>query len=234
MNHPFWIAALLVSMTPALAAPQQSAGQAAGFDVFGSSDADHTGVLKLGLSFYFNYTDTEHYQGVRLETFRFSSRGTAETYEERGYFSFAGTGARWKWNGTVGLDGRTLLGSGSIYNEEAFRQEYFVSRDLVETAVGIRRHLYYTFAGGTYEVPLDDQNTITAVLGVQKFDGDNSRIHLRANYIYVVQPDWGLSLQLRNRYFWNSTPHEFDYFSPEWYFQAVPTIQLRRFSARWQ
>ena len=100
--------------------------------------------------------------------------------------------------------------------------------------MGVRQRLYATFAGASYDIPLDDRNIVTALVGVQKFSGDNWRVHMRGRYIYVVQPDWGLSAQLRLRSFWNAAPREYDYFSPRWYAEAIPTLQMRRFYNRWQ
>jgi hypothetical protein len=235
VKHCHRVVALALIMMPAAAAAQtEGHDRAIGFDIFASSDADHSDVLKLGLSYDFTHTDLEHYQGIRLETFTFAAKGTRTTTKERGYYEFADTGERWKWNGTIGTDGHSVLGSGSLYTDEAFRQEYFVSRDLVETPLGVSQKLYSTYVGAAYDVPLDDRNTVTALAGVQKFDGDNWRLHLRGRYIYVVEPDWGLSLQMRTRYFQNSSPHEYDYFSPRWYFEAIPTIQVRRFYSGWQ
>jgi len=50
----------------------------------------------------------------------------------------------------------------------------------------------------------------------------------------VVKPKWGLSAQLRTRYFRNSDPNEFDYFSPRWYAEILPVLQVRRFSGGWR
>ncbi len=233
MKRHACLVVLALWMTPA-AAQQADTPQAAGIDVFASSDADHSNVLKLGLSFDVEHTDPLHYQGVRLESFIFSAKGATGTTQMRGFYRFADTGDRWRWNGTVGTNGQTLLGSGSLYTDEAYRQEYFFERDMIETPVGVSRGRYETYAGAAYDIPLDDTNTITALAGVQKFDGDNWRINLRDRYIFVVEPDWGLSLQLRTRYFWNSSPHASDYFSPRWYFEAVPVIQIRRYYRRWR
>lgn len=229
------IATLLVAAIPAAASAADSAEptQAAGFDVFASSDADHSDVLKLGLAYDFDFTSLEKYQGVRLEQFVFSAQGTHRS-EMRGYYRFADTGGGWKWHGMVGTDGYDVLGNGSLVTGTTFRQEYFVSRDLLETPLGVTKRYYATFAGASYDITLDDDNIVTALVGVQKFSGDNWRMHMRGNYIYVVAPDWGLSLQMRVRSFWNSVPREYDYFSPRWYVEAIPTIQLRRFVNRWQ
>jgi hypothetical protein len=237
-----WLATLLFGLMPlggAAAEPDGPKGadepsRAAGIDIFASSDADHSNAVKLGATYDFAYTDLEHHQGVRLEEFLFATRGSRTTTQERGYFTFADAGARWKWNGNVGTDGHNVLGSGSIYVDEDFRQEYFVSRDLIETPLGVARGVYSTYVGAAYDLPLDDKNTVTALVGVQDFGGENKRVHLRGRYIYTIAPEWGLSVQLRTRYFWNSVPRELDYFSPRSYFEAIPTIQLRRFYNRWQ
>jgi hypothetical protein len=57
---------------------------------------------------------------------------------------------------------------------------------------------------------------------------------LRGNYVHVLKPDWGLSVQLRGRYFRSSDPREFDYYSPKWYAEAMPVVQLRRFVDGWE
>jgi hypothetical protein len=217
----------------ARAADTKEPTQAAGIETLASSDADHADVLKLALVYDFDFTNFENYRGLRLESFTFSTPGRRRT-ETRGYFQFAGMGESWKWQGMVGTDGSDVLGNISLITDGPFRQEYFGSRDLVETAQGLHRGLYSTFSGAAYDIPLDDRNIVTALIGAQKFSGENWRMHMRGQYIYVVEQDLGLSLQLRVRSFWDSVPHEFDYFSPRWYVEAIPTFQVRRFYARWQ
>lgn len=234
MKARCWIAATALFATPVAALAGEDSTQAAGVSFFASNDADNTAVVKIGLNFDYDFTNPDDYQGIHLETFVFASSGSAATIHERGYFDFAGGGTRWKWSGEAGTDGHTFLGSGTIHTDESFRQEYFLSRDLVETPLGLSRGLYYTYGGASYDIPIDDQNTLTVLGGVQSFTGKNYRLQLRGTYVYAVVPDWGLSIQLRSRYFWNSTPHEFDYFSPDYYFEAIPTVQMRRFYARWQ
>ena len=50
----------------------------------------------------------------------------------------------------------------------------------------------------------------------------------------MLQPDWGLTAQIRGRYFHSSEPGEFDYFSPKNFIQIVPTLQLRGRRAGWR
>ena len=40
--------------------------------------------------------------------------------------------------------------------------------------------------------------------------------------------------QLRTRYFRSSDPGQFDYYSPRWYAEVLPVIQVRRFVGGWQ
>lgn len=213
------------------------AGQAIGIEVFASDDADHSSILKTALDFDFDHADGEHYRGIKLESARFSPSGPLRrgaTHEQRFYYRFADTGARWKWNGSLGTNGDTWLGSASIHNEQPRRQEYFLEREIVETPLGLERGIHSTFAGAAYDIPLDSRDIFTALIGAQSFTGDNTRLHLRARYIRVLKEDWGLSAQLRTRYFRSSQPYEFDYYSPRWYAEAIPTLQLRRFRGGWR
>ena len=233
------LAAFLLLAAPVLAAEDDGPHQAAGFDIFGSSDADHFHVLKTGASYYPEYESTQQYLGARFEHFLFSSDTGGSGHAERGFINYADSGGDWNWSGTAGTDGRTLLGAGSavtqgMFDQSTIRQEYFLNRDLIETPLGFNRGLYFTYLGGNYDIPLNDRNTVTALIGSQVFSGKNYRLIARSNYIYVVEPDWGLSLQFRAKYFWDSLPREFDYFSPRWYMEGVPTVQLRRFYDRWQ
>jgi hypothetical protein len=110
----------------------------------------------------------------------------------------------------------------------------FVERDILETPRGVDEGIYYTFAGAALDVPLTDRDNATVVLRAQEFTGKNVRLHARGSYVHVVKPDWGLSAQLRGRYFHSTRPGEFDYFSPRWYLEVLPVVQVRRFSGGWR
>lgn len=221
-------ASLVLASTPALAQG------AAHLDLFASDDADDTSVAKTGLTIDYRFGDIEHYRGVKLEHVRISPLGQPAWQDQRIYYRFADRGDRWTWNGQVGTDGDTVLGSASLVRDVARRQEYFVERDIVETPRGIDG-LYYTFLGAAYDVPLDAEGRqqLTALIGVQEFTGNNVRTHLRGRYIASLVPAWGLSAQLRVRAFYNSDPFEFDYYSPRWFAEALPVLQVRRFRSRW-
>lgn len=223
---------LLLTSCLATALPVQ-AQQAVGVESFASSDADNTSVIKTGVYFDFAHRDLEHYQGIKFEKARFAPFGGRAVDDQRAYYRFADTGERWKWRGSLGTDGDTWLGSASLYTDEARRQEYFLEREIVETPLGLQRGIYATFGGAALDVPLNERNIVTGLMGVQDFSGDNTRLHLRGRYIRVLSDDWGLSAQLRTRYFRSSEPREFDYYSPRWYAEAIPMLQLRRFRGGW-
>ena len=214
-------------------APAALAQQAVGTELLLSDDADDSQVIKWGAYLDFAHADIEHYQGIKLERARFAPVGGAFRSHDRIYYRFADTAGDWKWNGALGTDGDTWLGGASVYKDVPRRQEYFLEREVVETPIGLERGLRSTFVGAAYDLPLDDNNTVTALVGVQDFSGDNVRSHLRARYVHVLKPEWGLSAQLRARYFHNSVPHEFDYYAPRAYTEVIPMLQLRRFRGGW-
>jgi hypothetical protein len=214
--------------------PAQRASAAASLDVFASTDADDTEVLRSGINLDWSHAGEDRYQGIRLEKALFTPLGQKTTAFERVYGRYADKGERWAWSAQIGTDGTTVLGSFNLTDASRYRKEFFVERDILETSRGVQEGIYYTFTGLALDVPLTGRDTTTVVLGAQEFTGKNVRLHIRGNYVHVIKPDWGLSVQLRTRYFRSTVPGEYDYFSPKWYVEALPVIQLRRFSAGWR
>lgn len=203
--------------------------------VFASDDANDTTVLRTSAGALFGYAGPRHYQGLVLEDLRIRPLGGDRWDERRAYFAFA-RGEAIAWNGLVGTDGHTVLGSLSAVKEGAVRQEYFVERERLETPRGVQGDgLYHTFAGAAFDVPIGEGglHQVTVLGGLQDFTGANLRSHLRARYVAVVVPEQGVSLQLRSRAFRNSEPFEADYYSPEWFVEIMPTLQVRRFRGGW-
>jgi len=208
--------------------------RAATLDVFASTDADDTDVLRTGVNLDWSNAGEDRYQGLRVERAWFTPLGQQTTVFDRIYARYADKSERWSWNGQVGTDGHTVLGSVNIADTSRYRKEFFVERDILETPRGVTEGIYYTFAGAALDVPLGDRDSATVVLGAQEFTGSNVRLHVRGNYVRVVKRDWGLTAQLRTRYFHSTEPGEYDYFSPRWYAEVLPVIQLRRFSGGWR
>lgn len=202
---------------------------------FVSDDADGTVVVKVSAGMLFRYRSPSSYRGVVAEAVRIRPLGGDSWDDRRIYVAFADDG-HFDVKGLVGTDGRTVVGSASAVREEGVRQEYFIERDRLETPGGVRGEgLYHTFAGAAYDIPLDGAGTrqLTLLGGVQDFTGRNLRAHLRARYIAVVAPDSGISLQLRTRAFRNTHPFEADYYSPAWFVEVMPAVQVRRFRKGW-
>lgn len=226
-------AAWTVACAMALQVPVAHAGDALGGAAFASEDSDGTRVLIAGTSWDFDRRDHDHYRGIELERARFAPPGVAATHANRAYFRFADETGGWAWRGRIGTDGDTVLGSVSVHNDAPRRQEYFLERDVVATRQGMEHDLRATFAGAAFDRPLDDRHVLTGLVGVQHFTGGNQRLHLRGRYVAVVNEDWGLSAQLRTRYFRSSEPHQFDYYSPRWHAEVLPVLQVRRFRGGW-
>ena len=221
-------------LIPAGPSPAPARHMAIGADLFASTDADDTDVIKAGVSFDWMHDNPDRYLGIRLETAHFKPLGQTSTDDQRVYLRFADTHGPWKWNGQIGSDGDTVLGAFSLHKENRFHPEAFIEREIIETPIGVNQGLYYTFVGGAVDLPINDHNNLTFVAGVQDFTGDDVRTHLRINYVHVLKPEWGLSAQIRTRYFHSSDPGEFDYFSPRWYAEILPVIQIRRYSGGWR
>jgi hypothetical protein len=225
---------VLATIAPASAAAQSVADTgeapafAAGAEVFYQTDADKTEVLRTAIALDVVYRGPEQYRGFRLENARYNPLGQGWRERRRVFLRAADIAGSWKWQAEIGTDGRTVLGSADVHDESRFRKEFFVEREMLETPQGLEKGIYYTFAGAAIDLPADDRNLFTVVSGVQAFTGDNVRVHLRANYIHVLKESWGLSAQLRTRWFRNSDPHEADYYSPRWYVQILPLLQMRR------
>lgn len=234
----FAVTAMLVITRPAMAqdtaVTASTPEYAIGTDLLFSTDADKTDVFRLGVNVDWHHTGPEEYRGFRLERIAYRPSGQSRTVDHRLYFRTADSVGGWKYSAALGTDGDTVLGNAAIHNEAPIRQEYFVERDKVETPIGVSRGIYYTFGGAAVDLPLAEQTQLTLLGGLQEFTGSNLRAHVRANLIHVVKPDWGFSAQLRTRYFRNSDPDEYDYFSPRWYVEGLPVLQVRRFSGGWR
>lgn len=228
------LAAIAIAVPSAAIAQDIESAPALGTEVFVSTDSDNTTIVRAALDFDLRNAGAEKRLGVRLEKARYDFAGRPADERERVFLQFADKTDGWNWAGRIGTDGDNVIGSVSVHDNAKFRKEFFVERDIVETPNGIDRGLYSTFAGAAIDLPADENNIFTALVGAQEFTGDNLRLHLRGNYVHVVDQDLGLSAQLRGRYFRDSDPREFDYYSPRYYAQVLPVLQMRRFIDGWQ
>lgn len=227
-------AILATALLAALATPAwadevaASPQQAVRTDLWFGSDNDGNDTRKYALGWDVRHDDLQHWWGVKVERARFSGDGWSES-ENRAYLAGAGELGGWLWEGEVGGNGHDLLGSASIHSQDARRKEFFVERDTLETRNGARNGWVNTFAGAAIDLPMGERWSASALAGLQDFGtGGNLRSHLRGNLVYALAPEQGLSLQLRTRYYRNSDPFEADYYSPDWYGQALGVLGWRR------
>jgi hypothetical protein len=203
-------------------------------EAFLSSDADGNEVQKTSLGWNWRYHDREHWTGLDVQHARFSGDGWSHE-EQRVYGRAAGTfGDRkvnddtWRWQARLGSNGHTALGNITLNTEGPKRREIFFEREALETRAGVERGQMYNFAGAAVDHPLGARASGTALAGLQTFGDGNERIHVRANLVFSVVPEQGLSLQARTRYYHNSEPHLGGYYSPDWYGQALGVLAVRR------
>jgi len=202
---------------------------AAGIEVSASTDSDHTDVLKVLGRALWSFEGSDKYQGLAFEHGWFRPQGQRTREQTRIYVDLADrAGDRWRWQARVGYNGHTILGSASVRRSD-WSKEFFVEREVVETPRGLDQGIYYTFVGGSADLPAGPKDVFNLMVGAQKFTGDNVRLHLRGTYVRVLKPELGLSVQLRARYYHSTVPGEFDYFSPRNFVQLLPVVQMRRF-----
>lgn len=233
LNGAVTLLALTTLATP-VAAQELDSSAAAGAEVFSSSDSDDTEIVRAAIDLDISNRGEDRRYGIRLEKAWYDPSSTGTRERERVFLRAADISGDWNWSALVGTDGDTIIGSASVHDNSPWRKEAFVERDIVATPRGLDEGIYSTFAGAALDIPADDSNVFTVLGGVQEFTGDNVRLHARANFVHVVDEQLGLSAQLRTRYFHSSDPNEFDYYSPRYYVQALPVIQMRRFVERWE
>ncbi|MBS7671439.1 hypothetical protein [Croceicoccus gelatinilyticus] len=203
---------------------------AVGADIFVSDDSDDTEIVRAGFDLDFDNKGDNDRLGVRLEKAWYEPAGQEQHERERVFLQAGQEFGDWQARGRIGTDMHSVIGSVSINDMAALRKEFFIERDIVETQMGLDdTPIYSTFAGAAIDLPVDDHNVFNVLAGYQDFTGDNERYHLRGTYIHVVKPSWGLSAQLRARYFHSTEPGEYDYYSPKNYLQVLPAVQVRRF-----
>jgi hypothetical protein len=223
------------TLFPQIAATQaQDPTRSLSGDLFYSADSDDSEVLRTAIEFDLRNDGPEKRVGVRLEKAGYNPQGSGAERRNRIFLQAAEVAGGWTWNGRIGTDGDAIIGAASVHDDTKYRKEFFAERDIVETRQGLDQGIYSTFLGAGGDVPLSERDVFTAIAGVQEFTGRNVRAHLRSNFIHVLKPEMGLSVQLRGRYFHSTHPREFDYYSPRWYAQVLPAMQLRRFIDGWQ
>ena len=203
---------------------------AGGTEVWASTDSDGTEVLKVRGRALWTFEGKEKFAGIAVEHVWFRPSMGEDEEDNRVYLDLANhMGRDWRWRARIGTDGDTILGSAELRRAD-WSHSFFIEREIVETDQGLTRKIYYTFAGASKDIPLDDRNVIALTAGLQEFSGKNERLHLRGRYVHVLKPEAGLSAQLDARYYHSTEPGEFDYFSPKDFARALPILQLRRFN----
>lgn len=207
---------------------EKSSRPAAGSEVWASTDSEGTSVVKFLGRALWDFQGREKFAGIVVEHLWFDPAFGEKGEGDRIYLDLAdhlGTG--WRWRTRVGTDGDTVLGSAELRRAD-WSQSFFIEREIVETDQGLQRGIYYTFAGASTDIAIDDRNLLAVTGGVQEFTGENVRLHLRSRLIHTVKAEAGLSAHLDARYYHSTEPGEFDYFSPKDFFRLLPLVQLRR------
>lgn len=206
-----------------------SATPAAGTEVWLSTDSEGTEVVKLVGRALWDFGGKDDYAGIAVEQAWFTPATGEQREFSRVYVDLADKlNEGWRWRARVGTDGETVLGTAEIRRAD-WSRSFFIEREIIETEQGLNRRIYYTFAGASTDITIDQDNTLALTGGMQAFSGRNERLHLRGRYVHALQAIPGLSAQMDLRYYHSTAPNEFDYFSPRNFVRAMPILQFRRF-----
>jgi hypothetical protein len=239
--HALFLAAVLAAAWPVPSEAQEQpesktagsrAGESAvGTEVWASTDSDGTHVVKILGRALWEFDGKDEYAGVAFEHAWFTPAGGQTANADRVYFDLAHrVGADWRWKARIGTDGHTIIGNAELRRAD-WSRSLFAEREIVETKQGLSRKIYYTFLGGSTDIPIDDKNSMSLTAGVQAFSGKNERLHLRGRYAHVLDAQLGLSAQFDVRYYHSTRPNEFDYFSPANFVRVLPIVQVRQFDS---
>lgn len=203
----------------------------AGTEIWASTDSEGTNVIKLVGRALWDFEGKDDYAGIAVEQAWFTPATGAKKEFTRVYADLANKlSDDWRWRARVGTDGTTLLGSAEIRRAD-WSRTLFIEREIIETDQGLSRNIYYTFAGASTDIRVDESNSLAVTAGIQEFSGKNERFHLRGRFVHVLKASAGLSAHMDLRYYHSTEPDEFDYFSPANFVRAMPIVQLRRFDS---
>lgn len=237
----------IVALTVALSASLMTSAVAAepwagGAGYWQSTDSEGFGSRRLSVEALTDYEHLDRRTGIRYIDHQFSQnewqrRGQQLRWVARRTDRKTADG----WNAELGwLQQSThqLLTVDSNYRHTftgGAALEVFANRDVVETRSALTQGLYFNFAGGALDVPVNPHLTLVGLAGYQLFSDDNQRRHVRGRVIWQPSLDLGLTLQLRHRWFDNS---RLDvgraYFNPQQYQEQMLALGWRQRTGDWR
>jgi hypothetical protein len=112
--------------------------------------------------------------------------------------------------------------------------EFVGNRAFVETRAGIDQATMSNFLAASADHSINDRLTLIGLVGAQQFSDDNSRLHLRGRAIYLLSPEYGVSVEARARAYESSRSGPANYFNPEHYARGELGLRLRRSFGDWR
>lgn len=131
-------------------------------------------------------------------------------------------------NARVSVSEKGLKGNGEFRDNYSENIGYgvVVERDLVDTESSVDDNVYHNFVAGYIEH--DWILSSTHLLGVQVFDDDNTRYHVRNAVSYRI-PDSPIVLGYVGRAYFNTLDWSEYYFNPESYHSHQMKLSIRKF-----
>jgi len=199
----------LLSLTLATVAQAQSTprlGQAAGTEIFMTSDSEGFEERRVSVEYFPRFAHGDQFIGLRGSHY-FYQQGDWSRHGQK--FSLLArqldplTQNGWTIDGGVFQQRRhmlaTLDSSVRVPITSTTAWEGFASRDWVETPRALDAGIHYTFAGMALEQLIGHHVTMVGIAGQQYFSDGNRRDHGRLRVIYQPSLNLGLTIQARFR-----------------------------------
>lgn len=217
---------------------------AAGGSVGYSSDSDNFTVKRASAQYFGSYTNADNKTGVRFGENFYARQNWARQGQHLSLVTHhIDRTTRNGWSLEAGLNqqgSHTLAVADASYRKVLSGMttlELFANRDYVETVAGLEAGTHFTFIGASSDVVVNERVTLVGLVGEQIFSDDNRRSHLRGRLIFQPMLDFGLTLQVRARYFENSksaTNTGGTYFNPRDYDELMLAVGWRQRIEGWQ
>lgn len=209
--------------------------------VYKSSFGDGLKVEKYKTGYYNTYQDADNYAGVEygqhvFETGDWLARGEQLAYVSKAHPANAATHSMMLGYNTL-QGGRTTWVTDATYSRPIHggtTAEISFNRDRVEVQQSLMTHVMANTYGLSVERKLLEPLTVQVAKTEAKYTDGNHRQLSKTKATYEAWPEYGLSLQMRARYFRNSdTSVNSGYFNPYRFVESMGAIDFNKTYKGW-
>lgn len=211
-------------------------------EIFHASDTDGLVIDKLSASYWPWYQSGSQWQGVEVQTQRYSQGGNSLHAQTLAYGYSAvdprtGLGLNWRAGWNQGLGSGLAVGELNWSSQFTERLSWgvFAGRDWVESIGALQQSIHYDLAGGSLDYQLHPRLTAIGSLAYTRFSDGQDRQQQRARLVWDAWPDQGVTLQWSYKRQYGATDGvRRTYFNPQQLDESLGFVGWRRRVEGWQ